>query len=65
MRGVDRATQRNQYDTVLIENVDVLVAEYKSRLNTSITTYQSSLKILPVLEASETNILTYEEPIAN
>jgi len=62
---LERAAQRNQYDSVLNENIDILITEYKSRLNTSLATYQSSGVILPVLEASEANILTYEEPTEN
>jgi len=60
---LERAAQRNQYDVVLQENIDELVAEYKSRLNTSITTYQTSTRILPVLELAATNILTYQPSV--
>jgi hypothetical protein len=59
---LDRAAQRNQYDSVLNENIDALIAEYKNRLNTSIATYESSSNILQVLETSVANILIYEEP---
>jgi len=60
---LERAAQRNQYDTVLQENIDELVAEYKSRLNTAITAYQSSANILPVVESAATNILTYQPSV--
>jgi hypothetical protein len=62
---LERAAQRNQYDDVLSENIDVLVAEYKTRLNSAINAYRTSTVIAPVLDTSATNILTYEEPIRN
>lgn len=61
---LERAAQRNQYDSVLNENIDALVSEYKNRLNTSLNTYQSSLVIQPVLEKSASNVLTYQDPVA-
>jgi len=60
---LNRAAQRNQYDAALLENVDQLIVEYKKRLSESINAYQSSTGILPVLETSASNILTYEEPV--